>query len=152
MLRTILLATVAALAFTTTTANAREPDTGCYARVYDLAHLAKHLDQLVMAIVLCLQRRDDKVAPDFTLDIKRRGDSKSLHTLGFCSREERSMLSCWVECDGGGFYVEFVDGYVRMYLNGRIRMQECGKEELDNGTGTEVTPGKDDKVFRLERD
>jgi hypothetical protein len=57
-----------------------------------------------------------------------------------------------VECGGGGVYVEFASAtYVLMYLNDRTRMQECGKEERDDGTGTEVTSGKDDKVSRLDR-
>jgi hypothetical protein len=154
MTRTMLLGALAAVTIATITANARELDTGCYARVYDSAHLAKHPDQLITAVELCLHPGDGG-APDFTLEIKRRGDIKALHALGPCrSGREGSTrgLSCNVESDGGGVYVEFpspAGDYVLMYLE-RIRMQEYGKE-ADDETGTEVTAGKDDKVFRLDR-
>ena len=62
-------------------------------------------------------------------------------------------VSCNVECDGGGMYVEFASGrYVLMRLDNElgIRMQECGKQELDDGTGMTVKAGKDDRVFRLD--
>jgi len=155
-MRKILVAVVAALAITTTTANAREPDTVCYARVYDLAHLAEHPEQLVTAVRLCLQPHDDdghgRVA-DFTLDIKRRGDIKALHALGSCRSDGLNRgISCKVECDGGGVYVEVAGfEYVLMYIDEGIRIQECGKEDLDDGNGIEVTAGRDDKVFRLDR-
>jgi hypothetical protein len=60
-----------------------------------------------------------------------------------------------VECDGGDIYIEFKnpefrDSHVLMHLN-RIRMQECGREDFDDGSGTEVTSGRDDAVFRLDR-
>ena len=51
----------------------------------------------------------DGGARDFTLKIKRRGDIKALHALGPCrSGREGSTrgLSCNVESDGGGVYVE----------------------------------------------
>jgi hypothetical protein len=157
--RTALLGAVAALTLCVGHAGALDANAlTCFGRIYDFAYLAKHPDQLITKVKLCFKRRDDGRAPDFTLDIAQRGATKTLHTLGYCRSGKEGLnrgVSCNIECDGGGIYVEFASAtgrYVLMYLDDRgIRMQECGKEELDDGTGTTVTAGKDDHVFRLDR-
>jgi len=132
----------------------------CYARIYDAAHLAKHPDQLVTAVKLCFHHLADEHkpiggrerGPDFILTIKQRGKSKTLSTEGLCWVSHLgTQARCDVECDGGGIDVKFLDEDTMSMTLGRIRMQECGKADVDDGSGIEVTGGKDDRVFRLNR-
>ena len=99
--------------------------------------------------------------------MQRRGEYKALHNEGLCV-QEGSVASCYVECDGGGVRVTpRANSTVLMRLgtqppslgpNGevikpdeRIRMVPCGTEDVDDGTGTGVTRGKDDHEFLLKR-
>ena len=68
-------------------------------------------------------------------------------TTGPCRREE-SALMCMVECDGGGVRIEPRGDHVMMYLD-RIRMAACDSKLIDGGE--DVSGGKDDRVFRLNR-
>jgi hypothetical protein len=80
--------------------------------------------------------------------VARRGSDKILETTGYCTAEG-SGIKCQVECDGGGVHVVPHVGYVMMFLD-RIRMSECGKEDAYDG-GEEISGGKDDREFRLDR-
>ena len=57
-------------------------------------------------------------------------------------------MRCQVECDGGGVYVVPHIEYVMMYLD-RIRAAGCGKDYVEGGE--EVSGGKDDREFHLNR-
>jgi Bacterial SH3 domain len=128
--------------------SATEDPSGRYARVYDASHLARHPDQLVKEVNLSIKRASSKgYSHDFTLSIRLRGRNDVLKTEGPC-HGEGSGLSCLVECDGGGIRVEPRGNYVMMYLD-RIRVAACGESVIDGGE--EISGGKDDKVFRLNR-
>src|SRR6476646_11121572 len=62
-------------------------------------------------VKLCFKPRDDGRASDFRLDIQRRGETKPLHTEGFCRSGSGGLergVSCNVECDGGGAFAVVV--------------------------------------------
>jgi hypothetical protein len=68
---------------------------------------------------------------------------------GFARSEYDNKIRCSVECDGGGVNLIFRDHDVMMYLD-RIRVvTDCDSNLIDGSD--ELTGGKDDKVFRLNR-
>ena len=122
---------------------------GCFARVYDRAHLASHPDQIITTVRLSIKKPDlrSSYAYDFALSARVRGRDVPLNTGGLCVRE-LGGVKCTVECDGGGVDIKPHAGHAMMYLD-RIRVAKCG-EELFEG-GEELSGGKDDRVFRLDR-
>src|SRR5262249_12401176 len=145
-----LLTGIAALFLATGTAHTETNVRGCFVRVYDKAHLAKHPDQLVTAAKLHIfaPPQEPGYAPHwFTLRAKVRGSDKTLHTSGGCIKNALG-LRCWVDCDGGGVDVAPRGDHVMMYLE-RIRMFTCDQEPLERGE--DLSGGKDDRVFRLNR-
>jgi hypothetical protein len=122
---------------------------GCFARVYDRAHLAKHPDQLVTSGRLHIYPapRGSAHANWFALRFQVRGREATLRTEGFCVKEGPG-LRCQVECDGGGVRVEHCTGHVMMHLD-RITVATCGQNVIEDGE--EVSGGKDDRDFLLHR-
>jgi hypothetical protein len=120
---------------------------GCFTRSYDRAHLAKHPDQLVTAVKLHIHRPPPGNGSKywFLAQFKLRGKDETLRTSGICN-EKASGLHCFVECDGGGVDVVPRARDAMMYLD-RIRVAACDGEEA----GEELSGGKDDRVFRLDR-
>jgi hypothetical protein len=133
---------------------------GCFTRTYDRTHLARHPDQIVTAVKL----RIYKPPPDgggkywFAVQFKLRGQNKVLHASGLSHEnledvpsERRNVpanaIHLFVECDGGGIDIVPRARGAMMYLN-RISVAACGEEFND---GQEVTGGKDDRIFRLDR-
>jgi hypothetical protein len=141
---------------------------GCFTRTYSKTHLAQHPDQVVTTVKLRIyQAPSDTNTSWFSIWIQRRGEYKALHSEGICG-QKGSMTSCFVECDGGGIRVApRSQSTVLMKLgvqqppfgpNGelikqdeRIRMTPCGSWDNDDGSGIEVTGGKDDHEFLLDR-
>jgi hypothetical protein len=146
-MKTLLLTGLAALFLATATAHAETNALGCFARVYDKAHLAKHPDQLVTAVKLHIKKWKDEKSFEFALKVKVRGRNETLHTGGSCHKGE-SGLSCSVECDGGGINVVPRADHAMMYVE-RIRMARCDSDYVDSGE--DLSGGKDDRVFRLNR-
>jgi hypothetical protein len=125
---------------------------GCFTRTYDRAHLARHPDQVVTAVKLHIYRPPPSNLNKywFLAQFKLRGRDETLRTSGICN-ERASGLHCFVECDGGGVDVVPRVRDAMMYLN-RIRVAACGEDLIDGGkTAQELTGGKDDRVFRLDR-
>ena len=120
---------------------------GCFTRIYDRAHLARHPDQLVTAVKLHIHKppRDSMSKYWFLAQFKLRGRDETLRTSGICN-EKASGLHCFVECDGGGVDVVPRAREAMMYLD-RIRVAACDGDEA----GEELTGGKDDLVFRPNR-
>jgi hypothetical protein len=140
---------------------------GCFARTYDKTHLAQHRDQTITAVKFKIY--PSPVDPNkrwFSIWMQRRGEYKALHNEGYCEQEE-SVTRCYIECDGGGVRIirrSSSTVLMRMGIqppfgpNGevikqeeRIRMTACETKDVDDGTGTEVTGGKDDHEFLLSR-
>jgi hypothetical protein len=122
---------------------------GCFSRTYDRTHLARHPDQIVTATRLNIYPapRSSSYPYGFGLRFRMRGRETTLRTEGNCVKEA-SGLKCQVECDGGSVRVEHRTGHVMMYLD-RVRMAACGVDVIDGGQ--EISGGKDDRVFRLDR-
>lgn len=128
---------------------AKDPMLGCYTRFYDRTHLANHPDQLVTSVKLRIYPSpDDPQKTWFAIQMTRRGDIKALQSAGECRNDEKGM-HCGVECDGGGVdVVPRTASTILMSLQS-IRMTPCG--ENPEAAAIDVTGGKDDKVFRLDR-
>jgi hypothetical protein len=122
---------------------------GCFARTYDRAHLARHPDQLVTAVKLHIYRTPPDILNKywFLAQFRVRGKDEPLRTSGICN-EKASGLYCFVECDGGSVDVVPRARDAMMYLD-RIRVAACAEDTLTGGQ--ELTGGKDDRVFRLDR-
>jgi hypothetical protein len=122
---------------------------GCFTRTYNRTHLASHPDQLVTAVKLHIHRPPPGNLNKywFLAQFRLRGRDETLRTSGICN--ETSRLHCFVECDGGGVDVVPRAHEAMMYLD-RISVASCGRDYV-NGAGQELTGGKDDRVFRLDR-
>jgi len=122
---------------------------GCFTRNYDRTHLARHPDQLVTAVKLRIYRPPaGELDKWFLAQFRLRGKAETLRTSGICD-EKASGLHCFVACDGGGVDVVPRARDAMMHLD-RVRVAACG-EDYVNGAGQELTGGKDDRVFRLDR-
>lgn len=131
----------------------------CYARVYDAQHLQRHPDQKVTAIQFKLEyfKHDpDDYYPEgqrnyyFSMGVNLRDRTGLVSTGGEC-RPGEGTIWCGVDCDGGGVLLkrEGADAIlIDLESTGRIVMAGCGGGE---GDSIELTPGLDDKVFRLEK-
>lgn len=133
----------------------------CFARVYDPAHLRRHPKQMVKSVLFHIRYHRHDPAKEypqgqrnyyFGMAAKVRGQTKTLYASGECV-PGKGAIHCGVECDGGGVVVQR-DGSGGLAigfspLSGRIRMTVgCGGGE-DNTV--DLTPGADDKLFRLRR-
>jgi hypothetical protein len=123
---------------------------GCFTRTYDRSHLARYPDQLITAVKLHVHRAPPENLSKYWLlaQFRLRGRDETLRTSGICD-EKALGLHCFVECDGGGLDVVPRPRDAMMYLD-RINVAACG-EDYVNGAGQELTGGKDDRVFRLDR-
>ena len=119
---------------------------GCFTRSYDRAHLAQYPDQVVTAVKLRIYRPPSGNADkySFLAHFALRGKDKPLRTSGICN-ETASRLRCLVECDGGGVDVVPRARDATMQLD-RISGPACNED-----SARELTGGKDDRVFRLDR-
>jgi len=153
-----LLITLGLLSSTTTWAIGADLARGCFARVYDRAHLARHPDQIVMDVKLHIVKPHDY----FALRMRVRGRNEALSTTGYCYMPEPPEppgVNCIVECDGGSFRVVPHANHAMMYLDWiRIFPVSTRDQDLiavcagDLPKGSkEVSGGKDDRVFRLSR-
>jgi hypothetical protein len=135
----------------------------CFARTYDAAHLKQHPKQTVRSVLFQVRyhRHDpEKETPEgqrnyyFGMAAKVRGQKKTLYASGECVPGP-GKIRCGVECDGGGVDLQRdakTGGIVISFdrLNDRIRMTVgCDADEDDKTF--DLTPGADDKIFRLSR-
>jgi hypothetical protein len=134
----------------------------CFARTYDAAHLKSHPKQKVTALLFQVRyhRHDpEEDNPEgqrnyyFDMAAKVRGQKKMLHASGECVAGA-NRIHCGVECDGGGVNVERdarTGGIVISFdrLSRRIRMTVGCDGDEDNTI--DLTPGADDRVFRLAK-
>jgi hypothetical protein len=147
MTRTIT-AIVAATLFAASAYSAEAPSSGCFVRIYDAQHLAKHPDQLVTAMRFRLDpvdfwSSDPLRFPRFALQLKQRGGAV-LGTNGTCQAQ---IFLCHVgrAPNGGTLRVGMHGGHVMMlYIDNRIQMTTGRASES-------FSPGKDDYAFKLYR-
>lgn len=125
----------------------------CFGREYSAAHLARHPQQLVTSMLVRIYDEPTFTPPmGWSMKVTRRGDRHALLQIGNCRRLDLGMkddLHCFADCDAGEFNVKF-EGRNSLLLKLPRDMsmrQDCGGEENDSV----LSPGVDDKVFRLER-
>jgi len=131
----------------------------CYVRNYDAAHLRAHPQQRITSMKFLLaveaypeptkkERPQDLYYYTFAMQVARRGDKKLLHTAGDCMAY--GQINCVVDCDGGSVSLDSMPPanslIVRISEEGVRMFHDCDEEE-----GILVVPGKDDKVFRLDK-
>lgn len=135
-------------------------DDSCYGRAYGADHLKKNRNQRVEEMSLHHHPRtfglDDgsgKISFDsktaelfFQLKVKFRDSDQIYSDSGSCS-PDGNRYRCFIECDGGGFYLKDRSSDSILLINERgFSVSGCGSEDY-----REVTPKTQDKVFRLYR-
>ena len=91
-----LLITIGLLSSITTWAIGADLALGCFARVYDRAHLARHPDQIITDVRLHIVKSPTGGAPhahDFALRMRVRGRDKTLSTVGLCRADPPGVAS-----------------------------------------------------------
>jgi hypothetical protein len=132
----------------------------CFERTYDADHVKRHPKQKVTALSFQIRYHRHPPArafPDgqrnyyYVLSARVRGENKALYSSGECV-PGRSGFACSPDCDGGGFGVDLERGgdALLVRLHDRLRMT-LGCDGDDEGATYELTPGADDKVFRVEK-
>lgn len=132
----------------------------CYSRTYDAEHLRRHPEQRVTAMTLAIRyhrHEPDRWNPKgqrnyyFAVVARVRGERSRLIGTGECFGNGES-ISCSQECDGGAFTAtRHASGDLLLDLTtrGRLRMTRgCGGGDDEEDT-VDLTPGTDDRVFRL---
>jgi hypothetical protein len=142
----------------------------CFGRVYDRGHLASHPDQKVTGIHIFRSLSERPEAENWQQNqrdevIKRYRESGETSVQAFvtfrdrkgyfhnaltCNKETRNGVSCYIECDGGSFDIKRESPTTALLNNkGFVLIGGCG-EEIEETEQVYFSPGKDDKVFRLE--
>jgi hypothetical protein len=143
----------------------------CFGQVYDRAHLAAHPNQTVTSFHIFrylgdrpeaenreASQRDEAIerfrqtgvawVQAFVTFRSRRG---YFHNWLTCStREANDRAHCGVECDGGSFDLKRENaGTVLLNNHGFVLIGGCF-DDVEASKEVYFTPGRDDKVFRLE--
>jgi hypothetical protein len=142
----------------------------CFGRVYDPPHLARHPDQKVTSIHIFRSLSERPEAENWQQNqrdeaIKRYRESGETSVQAFvtfrdrggyfhnaltCNKETRNGVGCYIECDGGSFDIKRESPTTALLNNkGFVLIGGCG-EEVEDDERIYFSPGKDDKVFRLE--
>ena len=142
----------------------------CYRAHLRSAHLANHPDQKVSSIHIFRSLSERPEAENWRPNqreetIKRFRETGETSVQAFvtfrdrrgyfhnaltCNKETTNGVGCYIECDGGSFDLKRESpATVLLNNNGFVLIGGCG-EEVDESQTVYFTPGKDDKVFRLE--
>jgi hypothetical protein len=132
----------------------------CFVRRYDADHLARHPHQKVtsMKVLVTSEWSEESKSPDrhFRLGVtfrNKRGTFDSSGSCGYFHPEDaktETRLGCGVDCDGGGIDIAMGkdDQSIVVRLE-RVRIWQNNKP--DEEAGTELSAGKDDAIFRVDR-
>lgn len=136
------------------------PDDSCYGRVYGSDHLKKNRNQRVEEISFHhypksfgVHDASGNIAFNsksaelfFQLNVKFR-DSSQIYSDGGSCTPDGNRYKCFIECDGGGFYLEDRSSDSLLLINETgFSVSGCGSDD-----SREITPKTQDKVFRLNR-
>jgi hypothetical protein len=136
----------------------------CFGRVYDRAHLAAHPNQTVTSLHIFRYLGERPEAENWRASqrdeaIKQfretgyawvqafvtfRGRPGYFHNWLGCAKEAKEGTTCSVECDGGSFDLKRESAGTVVLNNNGFSLFVCGEDEVY------FSPGRDDKVFRLE--
>ncbi len=141
----------------------------CFGRTYDAAHLAAHPRQRVTSFYLLREFKEDQnleFDPTPEQDLKdvdgeygrigvnayvRFRDRKGVYTNGLsCGKGDDGKVFCGVDCDGGSFNLKGAGQSLLLENNGFVVVGGCGASEDEQENEEHVSPGADDKVFRLD--
>src|SRR6266540_707893 len=168
--------TVLAAAISPAVAQSRNPvftadREACFGRVYDRAHMASHPDQKAISIhvfrALGHRAESEKWYPgQRDEEIKRFRESGDTSVAAFvtfrdrrgyfrntlnCNKEDQDGVLCAIFCDGGSFKLKREYANATMLVNhGFVLVGGCGGEDVEESQTVHFSPGKDDKLFRLE--
>jgi len=168
--------TVLAAAISPAVAQSRNPvftadREACFGRVYDRAHMASHPDQKAISIhvfrALGHRAESEKWYPgQRDEEIKRFRESGDTSVAAFvtfrdrrgyfrntlnCNKEDQDGVLCAIDCDGGSFKLKREYANATMLVNhGFVLVGGCGGEDVEESQTVHFSPGKDDKLFRLE--
>ena len=142
----------------------------CFGQVYDARHLQAHPKQRVASFHIF---RD--FTPDPTLEFEpdsreqmiendgsngrvnvtayvRFRDRKGVFSNGLtCGSGDGGKTFCFIDCDGGSFNLRPSGSSLILDNNGFVVVGGCGASEEEEERTEYVTPGTDDRTFRLDR-
>lgn len=142
----------------------------CFGRTYDAQHLARHNKQRVTSFYLFkdLSVQADKEDLPQTEDEARAQDGQDgnfnvtafvhfrdkpgklfYHWLS-CNSFEKDRTTCSIDCDGGSFNLKESGDSLLLQNNGFVVIGGCGESEEEGEQRDFVSPGADDKQFRLD--
>jgi hypothetical protein len=122
---------------------------GCYDRVYDAAHLARHKAQRVTAIRLQYGFETGADTPDAAINrlwVKFRS-VKPAHEAVVVCEERAPPWECGIEGDGGRFILEETGDGVKITNRDYMRVNDPGGSE----EGIEIPADAEHRVFLLRR-
>jgi hypothetical protein len=142
----------------------------CFGRVYDARHLAAHSKQRVTAMHIFKDLSADSTKEDppaTAQEIRERdgGDGnfavtayvyfrdkpgKLFHHWLSCNSFEGERVTCSIDCDGGSFNLKEDGSSLLLQNNGFVVIGGCGESEEEAEQRDFVSPGADDRVFRLD--
>jgi hypothetical protein len=141
----------------------------CFGRVYDPKHLAGHPKQRVTSFYLSREFKPDPQSehePSPEDEMKehdgeygnvpvtayvRFRDRKGVYANGLtCRRNDNGVVFCGVECDGGSFHLRTSGPSLLLENKGFVVVGGCGASEDEREDTEVVSPGADDKLFRLD--
>lgn len=142
----------------------------CFGRVYDQQHLAAHSKQRVTAMHIFKDLSADPMKEDPTETaqeiLERDGDGgnfgvaayvyfrdkpgKLFHHWLSCNNFQSDRVACSIDCDGGSFNLKENGSSLLLQNNGFVVIGGCGESEEEAEQRDFVSPGADDRVFRLD--
>ena len=142
----------------------------CFGRVYDAAHLKQRPKQRVTSFHIF---RDFNPDPNSELEQETREqsidadgtdghvnvtafirfrDRKGVFSNGLsCRTAEGGKVFCGIDCDGGSFNLRPSGPSLLVDNNGFVVVGGCGASEEEMERPEFVSPGADDKTFRLDK-
>jgi hypothetical protein len=142
----------------------------CFGRIYDREHLAQHPRQRVTGMHLFrdftpdpltettpmtaqeLREQDGQDGNVIVTAYVRFRDKPGLFSNGLsCRRQDDGRIHCGIDCDGGGFKLRTSGQSLLLENEGFVVVGGCGASEDEQERMDHVSPGADDKLFRLDR-
>jgi hypothetical protein len=140
----------------------------CFGRVYDGAHLSAHPKQRVTSFHLAREFREDRnleFEPTPAQELKdqdgtdgrvnvsayvRFRDRKGVYSNALSCAKDDKTVRCMIDCDGGSFNLKPAGQSLLLENEGFVVVGGCGASEDEQENEEHVSPGADDKVFRLD--
>ena len=141
----------------------------CFGRVYDSKHLAQHPKQRVTSFHLSREFTSSPYTEDTSLSAEelrnidgadgrvmvnayvRFRDRPGVFSNALsCGKNDEGKVFCGIDCDGGSFNLKASGPSILLENEGFVVVGGCGGSEEDQANSEYVSPGKDDKLFRLD--